>query len=112
VARLRSADPAPDVDTLDVPARLATCVVEDWVRPDERPPAGWYKATRNGVPRAQATGEFAFWCQIRAWRGWQEARRVWAAEHGVPAVGELLPLGRPVFRDGPAGWEVPGGPPA
>lgn len=90
----------PEPTSDGVPATLAgSCVVEDWVSPEEDPPRYWSAGTSSLGP-VQDRMSYA---QIVARHRLRDARKAWAAANGVSRdeAGELFgSIGRPVFRDG------------
>jgi hypothetical protein len=82
MARRRPSEPSPSESPLPFELRPESVVVEDFVAPDEQPPADW-------------TGErppHECWRRLRAWRRWQDAVTAWGAERDLD-VPELCARG-------------------
>jgi hypothetical protein len=82
MARRRRPEPPPSESLLPFRLRPENGVVEDFVLPEEQPPADWI-------------GEdppYRCWRRLRAWRRWQTAVEAWGAECGL-GVSQLRALG-------------------
>ncbi|MET8960955.1 hypothetical protein ABZX69_15945 [Streptomyces sp. NPDC004074] len=65
------------------PPELRTCVVWDWLEPDEAA-----DVERHGMNSMLV---------IRAWRRWQDARRDYASRVGMSELAVCGPMGRPTL---------------
>jgi hypothetical protein len=82
MARRRRPEPPPSESPLPFKLRPENVVVEDFVSPDEQPPADW---TGENPP-------YECWRRLRAWRRWQDAVIAWGTEQGLD-VPQLRTLG-------------------
>ena len=81
-----------------MPPELAVCYLEDWVRPEEEPPAWWAGGTINAD---QPDGGELDWRLITASHRCGIARRAWLTEHGIagPERARLIPIRGPRMKD-------------
>jgi hypothetical protein len=90
MARRRRPELPPSESPLPFWLRPENVVVEDFVEPEEQPPADWI-------------GDDRCWRGLRAWRRWQDAVTEWGAERGFDTSElrnrGLYPYQRPRFGD-------------
>jgi len=81
---VRRSHPLSDVARVagDVlPEHLRVCVIEDWIGPDESPPAWWWSG--SGIDSGDESGETSTWLGIVARRRWGAARAEWGEANGT-----------------------------